>query len=199
MIIRLDQKYNKLLIAYNVNTRLRVAYFMAVIDHESGLIPKRESLYFKTIDKLRETFYTPFKNKTDSFVRSFLRNSEACANYVYANRGGNGDQKSGDGFKYRGGGLIQNTFFNGYKLMEKLTGIPFTKNPDLILIEANAMICALEFWKANNINRYADLDDLDAVSDAVNIGHQTERVGDSNNYKHRQECLAKWKLILNVK
>ncbi len=197
-MIRLDQKYKKLLISYEVNTNLRLTYFMAVIDHESGLVPKRESLYFTTIAGLRNTFKSPFKDKTDSFVKSFLRNSVACANYVYANRGGNGNQESGDGYKYRGGGLIQNTFYNGYKLMEKKTGISFTKNPDLILVEANAMICALEFWKENKLNKYADLDDLDAVSDQVNIGHQTEKEGDSNNYKHRQDCLIKWKLILNV-
>jgi len=194
---RLDQKYRNLLISYDVNSTLRIAHFMAQIDHESGLVPKRESLYFTSIDGLRNAFYTPFKNKTDSFVRSYLKNSVHCANYVYANRGGNGDYESGDGFKYRGGGLLQNTFKNGYAWLEKKTGIPFSKNPELILEEPNAMIAALEFWKENKLNQYADLDDLDAISDAINIGRQTEKVGDSNGYAHRVECLKKWKTILN--
>lgn len=197
--MRLDQKYKSLMISYDVNTPIRICYFMAVCDHESGLVPKRESLYFKTIEGLRNTFKGPFKDKTDSFVSSFLRNTEATANYVYANREGNGDQKSGDGFKYRGGGLIQNTFKNGYAWLTKKTGINFVENPDLILEEPNAVIAALEFWKENKLNRYADLDDLDAVSDAVNIGHQTKREGDSNNYDHRVQCLKKWKTILNIK
>ena len=197
--MKLNEKYTTLFDRYGINTPLRTAHFMAQIEHESGLVPKRESLYFTSIDGLRKTFYTPFKNKTDSFVKSFLRNSEHCANYVYANRGGNGDQASGDGFKYRGGGLIQNTFKDGYRWLTLKTGIDFTNNPDLILVESNAVIAALEFWKENGLNKYADLDDLDAVSDKINIGRLTDKEGDSNGYAHRKECLSKWKTILNYK
>lgn len=197
--MNLNEKYKSLFEKYEVNTPLRIAHFMAQIDHESGLVPKRESLYFTSIDGLRKTFYSPFKNKTDSFVKSFLRNSEHCANYVYANRGGNGDQLSGDGFKYRGGGLIQNTFKNGYKWLKDKTGIDFVSNPDLILLEPNAIICALLFWKENKLNKYADLDDLDSVSDLINFGRLTEKEGDSNGYAHRKKCLEKWKTILNYK
>ncbi len=197
--MNLHQKYKPLFARFEVNTSLRIAHFMAQLDYESGLVPKRESLYFKTIEGLRSTFYTPFKDKTDSFVRSFLRNSEHCANYVYANRGGNGNQSSGDGFKYRGGGLLQNTFKDGYKYLKEKTGIDFINNPDLILIEENAVLCALIFWKDNGLNKWADLDDLDAVSDQINIGRQTIKEGDSNGYAHRKECLKKWKTILNIK
>lgn len=196
--MRLDEKYKTLLSNHGISTPLRLAHFMAQIDHESGLVSKRESLYFKSIDGLRNTFYTPFKNKTDSFVKSYLRNSEHCANYVYANRGGNGGSSTGDGFKYRGGGLIQNTFKNGYSWLTEKTGIDFVSNPDLILDEANAMLCAILFWNENHISQYADKDDLDAVSDAINLGRQTEREGDSNGYTHRKECLRKWKLILGI-
>jgi putative chitinase len=192
------EKYKSKFDEYGLNTPLRIAHFMAQADAESGLVPKRESLYFKTVERLRKTFKGPFKNKSDSFVKSFLRNSEHCANYVYANRGGNGNQASGDGFKYRGGGIFQNTFKNGYKLLQEKTGIPFFENPDLILEEPNAVIAALEFWKANNLNKYADIDDLDAVSDQINIGKQTETEGDSNGYSHRVDCLKKWKTILKI-
>lgn len=197
--MNLNDKYKTLFNQYEVNTPLRIAHLMAQLEHESGLVPKRESLYFKSVDGLRNTFYTPFKNKTDSFVKSFLRNSEHCANYVYANRGGNGDQTSGDGFKYRGGGLLQNTFHDGYAWLQSKTGIPFLSNPDLILEEANAVVAALEFWKETGLNKYADLDDLDAVSDKINIGRLTDKEGDSNGYAHRKECLNKWKTILNYK
>lgn len=196
--MRLDEKYKTLFREYEINTPLRTAHFMAQIDHESGLVPKRESLYFKSIDSLRATFYSPFKNKTDSFVRSFLRNSKHCANYVYANRGGNAGQDSGDGFKYRGGGLIQRTFYDGYKRLSDVTGIDFISNPELILEEPNAVLDALVFWKDNGLNKYADLDDLDAVSDQINIGRQTVKEGDSNGYEHRKECLKKWKIILKI-
>lgn len=194
----LHLKYKSLLKKNKINTPLRTAHFMAQLEHESGLVARRENLFFTSVDRLRSTFKTPFKNKTDSFVRSFLRNPEHCANYVYANRGGNGDQASGDGFKFRGGGFLQNTFRDGYEFLTAKTGIDFVNNPDLILVEANAMICAILFWNENNLNEYADLDDLDAVSDAINIGRQTERYGDSNGYGHRKECLLKWKKILKI-
>lgn len=194
----LSKKYKSKFDEYGVDTPLRVAHFMAQADAESGLVSKRESLYYTSIDRLRNTFYTPFKKKTDSFVKSYLRNSEYCANYVYANREGNSDAQSGDGYKYRGGGIFQNTFKNNYKILQEKTGIKFLENPDLILDEANSIIAALFYWKTNNLNKYADLDDLDGVSDKINIGRKTDKIGDSNDYQKRKECLVKWKKILNV-
>jgi len=196
--MQLYEKYKSLFSRFGVDTSLRTAHFMAQIEAESGLKPKRESLYFKSIDSLRAAFYTPFKNKSDSFVRTYLRNSEHCANYVYANRGGNGDPSTGDGYKYRGGGLIQRTFKDGYTRLSEVTGVDFVANPDLIIEEANAVIDALVYWQDNNLNRYSDLDDLDAVSDQINIGRQTTKEGDANGYTHRAECLKKWKLILKI-
>jgi len=196
--MQLYEKYNTLFNNYGITSALRTAYIMSVFDHESGLKPKRESLYFKTIEGLRNTFHTPFKGKSDAFVKQYLKDSVKCANYVYANRGGNGDEASGDGFKYRGGGLIQNTFKDGYQRLKDKTGIDFVANPDFILEEEKAVRCALIFWQDNNLNKYADLDDLDAVSDQINIGRQTIKEGDANNYKHRKECLDKWKKILGI-
>jgi len=186
--MRLDQKYKTLLNGYHINTPLRIAHFMAQIEHESGLKLVRESLYYTTIKGLRETFYTPFKDKSDNFVKMYLRNSEKCANYVYANRGGNGDEASGDGYKYRGGGYIQQTFKNGYLKLEKDTRILFSVNPDLILIEANSMIAACEYWKNNNINKYADLDDLKKITKLINGGY--------NGLDERAKLLKKWKSLL---
>ena len=196
--MQLYEKYKPLFARFEVNTHLRIAHFMSQIEAESGLKPKRESLYFTSVDGLRNTFYSPFKGKTDSFIRSYLRNSEHCANYVYANRGGNGDALSGDGYKYRGGGFLQNTFKSGYQHLSKVTGIDFINNPDLIIEEENALLGALVFWQDNNLNKYADTDDLDAVSDQINIGRQTIKEGDSNGYAQRKECLTKWKKILNL-
>jgi len=196
--MQLYEKYNTLFNNYGLTSALRTAYIMSVFDAEANLKPKRESLYFKTIEGLRNTFYTPFKGKSDAFVSQYLKDSVKCANYVYANRGGNGNEASGDGFKYRGGGLIQNTHKNGYQRLKDKTGIDFVANPDCIIEEANAILAALIFWKDNNLNRYADLDDLDAISDQINIGRQTIKEGDSNGYEHRKQCLIKWKQILGI-
>lgn len=196
----LHEKYKTLFTKYEVTTPIRIAYFMGTVEAENGLgKPIRESCYYKTIDSLRRTFKSPFKGKTDAFVSQYLKNTEKCANYVYANRGGNGNEASGDGFRFRGGGAFQTTFRNGYTKLAKDTGIPFDKNPDLILEEANSLISALEYWKNNKLNQYADADNLDAIADIVNIGSRTVKVGDANGYAHRKECVDKWKKTLNVK
>lgn len=196
--MQLFEKYKSLFEKYGVCTPLRIAHFMAQIEAESGLIPKRESLYFKTVQGLRSTFKTPFLGKSDDFVSKYLKDSVKCANYVYANRGGNGPEASGDGFKYRGGGLLQNTFKNGYQRLKDKTGFDFVADPNIILDEEKALICALLFWRDNGLNKYADADDLDAVSDQINIGRQTEKEGDSNGYAHRKEALKKWKTTLKI-
>jgi putative chitinase len=195
----LNEKYKTLFNSYHVNTPLRLAYFMGTRDAENGVgKPVRESCYYKTIQKLRDTFRSPFRGKTDAFVSKYLKNTEKCANYVYANREGNGNEASGDGFKYRGGGDFQTTFRNGYLKLAKDTRIPFDENPDLILEEANSLISALEYWKNHGLNEFSDADNLDAISDIVNIGHRTIKIGDANGYAHRKECLDKWKQILKI-
>ena len=191
--MELYEKYKTLFNGYHINTPLRLAHFMAQIDHESGLKSVREGFYYRDVETLRKIFYSPFKGKSDSFIAGYIKNPEKCANYVYANRGGNGNEASGDGWKYRGGGMLQNTFKNGYLRLTKDTGINFYDNPELILVEANAMVAACNYWKNNNLNKYADLDDLDAVSDLINKGRLTEVEGDTNGYRDRKEKLDKWK------
>jgi putative chitinase len=191
--MNLVKKYRSLLNSYGVNTPLRISHFMSQIEHESDLKLVREGLYYTSVVRLKSIFKTPFKGKTDSFVSQYLKNSEKLGNYVYANRMGNGDESSGDGFKYRGGGFLQNTGKTQYAKLQEETKIPLLENPDLILNEANAMICALHFWKKNNLNKFADADDLDAISDRINIGRDTDKVGDANGYQHRKELLQKHK------
>jgi len=165
--MKLNEKYKTLFNSYHVNTPLRVAHFMSQIDHESGLKPISENLnygaqglddifgkYFKTIDELR----------------NYSRSPEKIANKVYSNRMGNGDEQSGDGWKYRGRGFIQLTGKNNYILLSKDTRIDFVGNPDLLLEEANAMVAALWFWNKNKINELADKNDIEGVTKRINGG-----------------------------
>ena len=189
----LAKKYKSLFENYALNTVLRISHFLAQIGHESGFILKREDLYYTSISGLRKTFKTPFKGKSDAFVSQYLRNPEKCADYVYANRMGNGNEASGDGWRFRGGGYLQNTGRNQFTWLTNVTGIDFIGQPNLILIEANAMIAALEYWKANDLNSYADKDDIDALSDIINIGRKTVAYGDSNGFAHRKILLTHFK------
>lgn len=180
------KKYKTLLAAFNISTKLRYDHFMAQLEHESGLKLVRESLYYKTVESARKNFKSPFKGKSDDFVKQYLFNSEKMANYVYANRMGNGNEASGDGFKYRAGGYIGITGKNMYLLLSKDVRIDFMEDPDQILTEANSLISSLWFWEKNKLNQYADKNDLDAISDAINIGRQTEKEGDANGYADRK-------------
>lgn len=186
-------KYKTLLNSFYINTKLRYDHFMAQIEHESGLKLVRENMYYKTIEGLRETFKSPFAGKSDSFVRQYLRNPEKCANYVYANRNGNGSEASGDGWKYRAGGYIGVTGRGNYLVLSKDTGIDFVGNPDLMLEEVNSLISALWYWKNHNLNAYADKDDLESISDIINIGSKTKKLGDSNGFADRKELYGKYK------
>lgn len=196
----LARKYKTLLTTRKIDTPLRLAHFFAQVHHESGdLIPKRESLYYTSIAGARGSFYTPFKSRSNAFVSGYLRNSVKMANYVYANRGGNGNTASGDGYRFRGGGLMQHTFKDEYKVLTARTGIDFINNPDLLKEEANAMIAAIDYWNRRGLSYYADKDDLDSVSDLINLGRITSRVGDSNGYADRKRKLATYKKEFNVK
>lgn len=183
--IELSNKYNTVLNKYNVNTPLRRLHFFTQIGAESIYVSQTEKGGYSKIETLRATFLSPFKGKADDFVRRYLNNSAKLFNYVYANRGGNGNEVSGDGYKFRGRGLLQNTFKNQYATLSKVLGVDLVKNPDLLLHEPNAIIAALEYWKKNNLNKYADIDHLDHVSDIVNLGKVTVRHGDSNGFTHR--------------
>lgn len=189
----LDVTYKTVLDAWGINTPLRLSHFFSQYYAECKLVPKRESLYYTSIKSLRKTFKTPFKGKSDAFVSQYLRNTEKCANYVYANRGGNGDEKSGDGFKYRGAGGFQHTGFNQFYQMSIDLGIDFLESPHLLELDYYAILGACWYWKKNKLNKFADKDNLDAISDIINIGRLTDKVGDANGYEHRKEALKTFK------
>lgn len=191
----LSVKYKSQLEKHRINTPLRLAHFFAQLHHESNLVPKRESLFYTKIVNARNAFKTPFKNKPDAFVNSYLKNSVKMANYVYANRMGNGNEASGDGFKNRGGGYMQHTGAEEMKVLKARTGIDFVANPDLLKEEVNAFIAAIDYWNRRGLSNLADADDLDGISDLINIGKHTEAYGDANGFKDRKEKLNFYKKI----
>jgi putative chitinase len=110
---------------------------------------------------------------------------------------GNGDEKSGDGWKYRGRGFIQITGKNNYKALSEALKVDYLNNPDLLLNEADSMLAALWYWSTIGANKYADNDNLDAISDLINFGRVTAKVGDANGYMDRAAKLRKYKAIFN--
>lgn len=193
--IELSLKYRTLLKNNKVDTPLRLAHFFAQIDAESNLKPQAENLNYSK-DALRRVFFKYFPN--DTIASQYARKPEKIANKVYANRMGNCSEQSGDGWKYRGRGFIQVTGKNNYTKLSIDTGIDYVRDPDLLLREADAMISALWYWTTNNLNKYADRDNLDKVSDIINIGRPTEKYGDAHGFSRRREGLVKYKKTFGV-
>jgi len=194
--MELYEKYRTLFKSYHVDSPLRIAHFMAQIEHESDLEPKEEILNY-SVARLMAVWPKRFPNiETAKF---YAYQPAMIANRAYADRMGNGNEKSGDGYKYRGRGFIQLTGKYNYILATKDTRIDFVTNPDLLLLEPNSMVVALWYWNKNKLNVYADKDDCDGVSDVINIGHHTPKIGDAIGYKARKALVEKWKLTLKEK
>ena len=179
-MMNLQTKYKTILDLYEVNTKLRLAHFFSQISHESGLKPISENLNYSA-QGLIQTFSKYFTT-TEALI--FARRPEKIANRVYANRMGNGDEKSGDGWKYRGRGFIQITGKINYFQLANDTDLDCLKNPDLLLQEANAMISALWFWNKAGLNKLADKNDIKGITRKIN--------GVTIGLAHRQELLKKY-------
>ncbi len=182
--LELSKKYKTLLNKNEINTSLRLAHFFAQLAHESGLKPISENLNY-SITGLTQTFSKYFPTK--AIASLYARQPEKIANKVYANRMGNKDEISGDGWKYRGKGFIQLTGKDNYKALSKDTNIDYIKEPDLLLNEADAMISALWFWNKNGLNKFADSDDILTITKRIN--------GGTNGLEDRKKHLAEMKKV----
>ncbi|MFB5082495.1 glycoside hydrolase family 19 protein, partial [Raoultella sp. C349492] len=89
---------------------------------------------------------------------------------AYANRGGNGPESSGDGWRYRGRGPIQTTFKNNYRATGIALGLDLLDQPDLLLEPTPGARAAAWFWYANNLNSYIDKGDFRGATRRINSG-----------------------------
>jgi len=179
--MKLQEKYKSLLEQYEINVPLRLAHFMAQIEHESGLKPISENLNYSA-DRLRVIFPKYFISKEDAL--RYSRQPMLIANRVYANRMGNGNEASGEGWKYRGRGFIQITGKENYFRLANDTDLDCLKNPDLLLEEVNAMVSAIWFWNLKGLNTLADKDDIVGITKRIN--------GGLTGIEHRKELLNKY-------
>ena len=160
---------NEVMQEYSINTPLRISHFLAQILHESGHFKyKSENLNYSA-QGLRKTFPKYFQ--TDAIANQYARQPEKIANRVYANRMGNGNETSGDGWKFRGRGLIELTGCDNYIKCGQDLGIDLVNNPDLIILDP--VICVKTagwFWNKNKLNVYADNDDIKTITRKINGG-----------------------------
>ena len=160
---------NKILPLYEINTPLRICHFLAQVLHESGHLKyKSENLNYSA-SALQSVFKKYFKTEVEA--NAYARKPEKIANKVYANRMGNDDEASGDGYKYRGRGLIQLTGKTNYSDCAKYIGADLVNDPDLICKYPEISIkAACWFWNKNNLNSFADKDDVLTITKRINGG-----------------------------
>ncbi|HDT2145339.1 glycoside hydrolase family 19 protein [Kosakonia sacchari] len=162
---------------FQINTPARLAAFIAQTGHEStGFSRLSENLYYTDAERVARIFRSGFDTNKNgviepsevAFARAYTRNPEKLANRAYAGRGGNGDEASGDGWRYRGRGLIQVTFRDNYFRCGKALGLDLIATPDLLLEYVNAARSAAWYWQTNGCNELADKGDFLAVTRRIN-------------------------------
>jgi putative chitinase len=172
---RIDQLAEQLrsqLAVYDMLSPLRIAHFLAQAGAETGgFIALAENLHYTTADALRRAFGNRFANYGRD-PNDYLRNAEKLANFVYANRLGNGDEASGDGFRYRGRGLIQLTGRTNYSECARLTGEPIVDDPDRCADIIGSVTTALKYWNARGLQPFSGPSEMHArwLGAAVNVG-----------------------------
>jgi putative chitinase len=169
---------DELLHKAGINTPLRLAHFLAQIMHESGgLTITRENMHYRA-PRIMEIFGVGRHSAavTESEAQHLAGKPSALAERVY----GVGNPRKalefnnvnpGDGFKYRGGGIMQTTGKSNYRRMGLMVGVDFVNNPELVYSAEHALKPAIAEWTAGGLNALADKNDLRTITRRINGGY----------------------------
>jgi putative chitinase len=166
---------------YDINTPERVACFIGQCAHESANFKiLNENLNYRW-ESLRRVFGKYFP--TDDLAKQYEKQPERIANRVYGSRMGNGDEYSGDGWKFHGRGLIQLTGHNNYDAFATSIGKPLNEVPAYLATFEGAVASACWFWNSRNLNTEADQLDHKTITKLINGGDLglDERIEKSNH------------------
>lgn len=154
---------------FHITTPERLAAFVAQVAHESNFEPVRENLMYRNPFRIKEIFKSGFKDLSIAAITlRYVGNPVAIANRAYANRLGNGSEASGDGWKYRGGGLIQITGRDNYRALSIVSGIDYLGAPDLITHFEESVVSALWWWDSHGLNQLADARAFSRITRVIN-------------------------------
>ena len=141
--------------------------WLAQLAHESALFERTvENLNYTTVAQIRKTW--PRRFPSNASAAPYVRNPQRLANEVYANRLGNGDAASGDGWKYRGRCPIGITGKDNYRAAGEALGLPLLEEPELLEEPVHAADAAGWFWKSHGLNRFAS--NINDCTRAINGG-----------------------------
>lgn len=173
---------NEILPEYEINTPQRVAAFIAQCAHESGGFKAlKENLNYKA-PSLRRVFPKYFPD--DAIAAAYANKGEMIANRVYANRMGNGPEESGDGYRYCGRGLVQLTGKDNYSWFAASLEMAVEDVPEYLATFEGAVQSACWFWETNNLNQWADKDDILTMTKRINGG----TIGLEDRKKHYEHA-----------
>jgi putative chitinase len=164
----------------------RREFFLAQLGHESGgLAILEENLHYEA-RRLLAVFPRHFRTMEEA--QACAAAPELLANRVYCNRMANGDEVSGDGYRYRGRGYLQLTGRENYREIGRLTDLPLEAQPDLVRHPDHALHCAVAFWAWRGLNELADAGQFEAVTRRIN--------GALHGLEDRQAWLDKVRRVL---
>lgn len=185
---------------FGINTPLRLAHFLAQVAHESGKFTgKVENCSYSDINRIVQIFRNDVDIDHDKVVepheienaKKYVKNGQALASFVYANQNGNGDEASGDGWKFRGRGYIQLTGRANYAAFDKFVEDDIVINPNLVA-DKYPLLSAGWFWDTKKLNVVADLGAL-----PEHVGKVTYKVnGGYNGLQDRIELFGKYYKLL---
>jgi putative chitinase len=163
---------------YEIDTPQRLAAFLAQTAHESGGYRAiKENLNYRAVT-LRKVFPKYFP--TDELAAQYAGKPEMIANKVYGNRMGNGDESSGDGYRYCGRGLIQLTGKDNYTRYAQSLEISVEEASEHLTTFEGCVQSAAWFWENNNLNQWADKGDILTLTKRINGG----TIGLEDRIKH---------------
>jgi putative chitinase len=161
--------------SFGITTRHRVAGFMAqAVVESANLTAMEEGLYYRNADRIAAVFRR-LAHLDHERLAKLARNPKGLANAAYAGVLGNGDEASGDGWRYRGRGLFQLTGRGNYADAGDELGRPYVEQPELVALPPDACLTAAWYWHARGCNVLADSAQWDGITRAINGPAMLER------------------------
>ena len=152
---------------FDIDSPARMAAFVGQCMVESNmLVHTEENLFYSDPNRIYAVFPSHFSGPSDA--ASYARNPAKLGARVYANRLGNGDEASGDGYTYRGRGLLQVTGRDNYTDAANGLARDYVSHPELVALPEDAAQTAGWYWHTNKLNFLADAGDIDSITRAIN-------------------------------
>lgn len=169
---------------FGIDTIKQKAHFLAQLSHETGSLSRlSENLFYTKPERLCTVWPKRFTSMESALP--YVCAPEKLANFVYAGRMGNGVPESGDGFRYRGAGGFQLTGKTNQLLCAEHFNVQPSKIGDWLRSPEGACRSAAWFFATSGAAAQAGLGKVDKVSDIINMGRMTEKVGDAVGYAER--------------